>query len=344
VVQDAWVTARFHPWFALQAGKFKGPVGLERLQPDQYNRFLELGLPSNLVPNRDLGVQASGGTASGSFAYALGLFDGVADGSSSDSNATVDAATVGKRDAEGRVFVLPFVQSDNFALRGLGFGLGASYENATGTATSSATAVSTNSLLPGYRTPGQQALFSYRGDTASTATINESTVAGGARRRLAPQAYWYVGPLGLLGEYTTVSQDVRRQVDATTLRQANLTHHAWQFSASYFLTGEEAAYAAFTPGTPWQPGRPGKGAWEVVARVQGLALDPATFTSAAASFADPARSVQSAHSAGVGVNWYLNGSFKLQLDYEQTRYHGGAAAGADRPSERALLSRFSLVF
>ena len=46
IILDAFVTARLLPWLAVQAGKFKGPVGLERLQPDQYNRFVELGLPS----------------------------------------------------------------------------------------------------------------------------------------------------------------------------------------------------------------------------------------------------------------------------------------------------------
>jgi phosphate-selective porin OprO/OprP len=360
IVQDAYVNARFSPYFALQAGKFKGPVGLERLQPDQYNRFLELGLPSNLVPNRDLGVQVSGGVGGGALTYAVGYFDGVADGASTDTNTTPDLDTDGKRDWEGRVFALPFAQSGHFALRGLGFGVGASYVNSTGVATSTATTVTvangppavtssivtatTNSLLPGYRTPGQQSLFSYRGDTAGTGLINESTIADGARRRLAPQAYYYVGPFGLLGEYNIVTQDVRRQVNATTVRRASLTHHAWQVSGSWFLTGEEAAYSAFTPASTFQPGKPGLGAWELVARIQGIRFDPATFTGGAASFADPARSVASAQSAGAGVNWYLNQNFKLQLDYELTRYHGGAAAGADRPDERAVLGRFSLIF
>jgi phosphate-selective porin OprO/OprP len=344
VVQDAYVNARFSPYFALQAGKFKGPVGLERLQPDQYNRFLELGLPSNLVPNRDLGVQVSGGLGGGALTYAIGYFDGTADGASTDSNTTPDLDTDGKRDWEGRVFALPFAQSDHFALRGLGFGVGASYVNSTGTATSTATAVTTNSLLPGYRTPGQQSLFSYRGDTASTATINEATIADGARRRLAPQAYWYVGPFGLLAEYNIVTQDVRRQVNATTVRTASLKHHAWQVSGSWFLTGEEAAFSAFTPSSTFQPGKPGTGAWEVVARIQGIRFDPGSFTGGAASFADPARSASSAQSAGAGVNWYLNQNFKLQLDYELTRYRGGTTGGADRPDEKAVLSRFSLVF
>src|ERR1700761_5717258 len=60
ILVDAYAAARFEEWFVVQAGKFKAPVGLERLQPDQYDRFIELGLPSSLVPNRDLGVEIGG--------------------------------------------------------------------------------------------------------------------------------------------------------------------------------------------------------------------------------------------------------------------------------------------
>ncbi|MFO1408842.1 MAG: porin [Steroidobacteraceae bacterium] len=356
VVMDAYVAARFRPWFVVQAGKFKGPVGLERLQPDQYNRFLELGFPSGLVPNRDLGVQFSGALFDNRLAYAVGWFDGTADGSSTDGNATGDTDNDGKRDWEARVFAQPFLDSGHFALRGLGFGLGGSYVRSTGVATSSATnvtngattgvltTVATTSLLPTYRTPGQQSLFAYRGDSAGTGTLNEATFAAGLRRRLAPQAYYYHGPFGLLGEYTEVTQQVRRQVNATTSRAATLRHSAWQVSGSWFLTGEEAAYAAFTPRSTFAIGQPGWGAWELVARYQRIAFDADAFAGGAASFADPAKSVSAARALGVGVNWYLNQNFKWHLDYEQSGYTGGAAAGADRPDERLLATRFSLVF
>ena len=343
VVQDAYVNARFKPWFAVQAGKFKGPIGLERLQPDQYNRFIELGLPSALLPNRDLGVQISGSVFAGALTYSVGYFNGVNDGASTDANTVADVDNDGKRDWEGRVFTLPFLNSNHFALRGLGVGIGASYVNSNGVATSSATTVNTTSLLPGYKTPGQQSLFSYRSDTASTPTINEATIADGVRRRVTPQVYYYLGPVGLLGEYAEVTQQVRRQVDATTTRRATLQHSAWQVSASWFLTGEEAAYSSFTPRAAFQPGKPGTGAWEIVARYQAIDLDPDAFTGGSTAFANRTTSAQAARAIGLGVNWYLNQNFKWQMDYELTRYDGGATTG-NRPDERAALTRFSLVF
>ena len=356
IVQDAYVAARIRPWFAVQAGKFKGPVGLHRLQPDQYNRFMELGFPSSLVPNRDLGLQLSGSLFASRLSYAVGYFNGTADGASTDANTNPDLDNDGKRDWEARVFAQPFLNSAHFALRGIGFGLGGTYVNSTGVATSTATnvtngattgvlsTVTTNSLLPTYRTPGQQTLFSYRGDTAGTGTINEATYADGVRRRLAPQAYYYYGPFGVLGEYTRVTQEVSRQVNATTLRHDSLTHKAWQVEASWFLTGDEAAYAAFTPRSTFSPTKGGWGAWEIVARYQKIDLDPDAFTGGSASFANPATSAGAGRDVGVGVNWYLNQNFKWQLNFDVTGFTGGNTGGTDRPDEQVLATRFSLVF
>ncbi|HPQ17605.1 MAG TPA: hypothetical protein PLP04_20430, partial [Bryobacteraceae bacterium] len=71
-----------------------------------------------------------------------------------------------------------------------------------------------------------------------------------------------------------------------------------------------------------------------------LNVDPEAFT---LGFADPAKSAARARSWGAGVNWYLNRSVKLSLDYENTKFKGGAAGG-DRESEGAVFSRFQLVF
>jgi len=39
----------------------------------------------------------------------------------------------------------------------------------------------------------------------------------------------------------------------------------------------------------------------------------------------------------------MNANFKIQLDYEVTRYEGGAILG-NRPDERVLISQFALIF
>src|SRR5581483_601771 len=209
IILEAFTTARLLPWLAVQAGKFKGPVGLERLQPDQYNRFMELGLPSALVPNRDLGVEIGGDILGGTFGYAIGEFDGVIDGSSTDSNPNPDAdSSNGKKDTEARLFTQPFVNSGIPALRGLGFGIAGSHEKEQGNATST--------LLPSYKTAGgQNTFFSYRTGTSAT-------FASGTRSRWMPQAYYFVGPFGALAEYVKTEQQVSRQVATNTTRSGRV--------------------------------------------------------------------------------------------------------------------------
>ncbi len=329
IIVDAFVAGRFQSWLTVQAGKFKGPVGLERLQPDQFNRFMELGLPSDLVPNRDLGVQVGGDFLGGTVSYAVGLFDGVSDGTSTDANASPDQDNDGKKDIEARLFSQPFIRSDNPYLRGFGFGVGGTYVNSTGSAT--------NTLLPTYKTSSQQNFFTYR--TGATATY-----ADGRRERLSPQLFYYGGSLGVLAEYVKVDQDVSRQVTAAERRSAELNNSAWQFMVSYFLTGEQASYNNFVAKSTFEPGRQGWGAWEIAARFEELRIDNAAFLGGAASFADPAASPRAAIAYGIGLNWYLTQYVKLMLNYERTRFDGGAALGADRPDENALMLRFMLAF
>jgi phosphate-selective porin OprO/OprP len=331
IILEAFATARLLPWLAVQAGKFKGPVGLERLQPDQYNRFMELGLPSALVPNRDLGIEIGGDILGGTFGYAIGVFDGVIDGSSTDSNPNPDAdSSNGKKDTEGRVFTQPFVNSGVPALKGLGFGVAGSYAKEQGTATAT--------LLPSYKTAGgQNTFFSYR--TGTTATY-----ADGTRSRLTPQAYYYVGSFGALAEYVKTEQEVSRQVTTTTKRSGRVDNSAYQLLLSYFLTGERATYNSFTPLSTFQMGAPGWGAWELAARYSELTVGSEAFFGGAQSFADPAAAARRASAWAVGINWWLNANVKWVLDYEVTRFAGGAAGGGDRPDERALTTRFALTF
>jgi phosphate-selective porin len=114
-------------------------------------------------------------------------------------------------------------------------------------------------------------------------------------------------------------------------------------AGSWFLTGEEAAAETFTPRSLFTPGRPGTGAIELVARVHAIRFDDAAFAGGAGSFADPANSVLAARAWGAGFNWYLNGNFKLQFNYEVTQFTGGSPTG-DRATERVAITRAALLF
>jgi phosphate-selective porin OprO/OprP len=337
IVQDAFVSARFRPWLALTVGKFKPPVGLERLQSAADNRFIERALPTDLVPNRDIGVQLGGDLAAGRINYSIGVFNGVADGASSDNNPTPDFSSDGKGDVAARIFLRPFLLSGDPTLTGLGFGIAGTYVRATGSPA--------NTLLAAYKTSGQQTFFSYRGNTAATQpqpALNSGTYASGERLRIAPQLYYYLGPVGLLGEYTRVRQGVAR-VNGTATRSALLTSSAWQAQLSWLITGEQETFGGVMPKVPFRVGEPGWGALEVVVRAQELSLDSQAFAGGSNSFANPASSAHRALAAGAGINWYFNRNLKWALDYELTRFRGGASGG-DRPDEKALFTRFQLAF
>jgi len=333
IVQDAYGAIRFKPWAVVTAGKFKVPVGLERFMSANDLKFIERGLPTNLVPNRDLGVQFGGDIAGGVVQYSLGVFNGVVDGGSSDAQADIELDA--DHDLAARIFFNPFANSDSFALRGLGFGVAATYVDVEGSAA--------NPQLPQFRTPDQQAFFRYRGDNAATAGVNEAAYLNGDRLRVTPQAYYYLGRFGALAEYASVKQDVSRNTGTGVVTQ-DLENTAWQVELSYFLTGEESAFKGFTPLTTFNVGAPGWGAFEIVARYGEMEIDPLTFAGGSASFADPSTQARKVTSYTVGVNWYFNQNFKWQIDYERSTYEGGAPNGADRGDGEAILTRFAVGF
>jgi phosphate-selective porin OprO and OprP len=127
------------------------------------------------------------------------------------------------------------------------------------------------------------------------------------------------------------------------LRSATLHNSAWQLQGSWFVTGEDEGYDSATPRSNFEFGRGGVGAWEFVARYHEINFDPDAFSDAGASFASLLSSPRTARAVGGGVNWYLNSNFKTQLDYEVTRYIGGATLG-NLPAERVLISQFALIF
>jgi phosphate-selective porin OprO/OprP len=326
VIQDAYITGRFNPAFQVTAGKFKSPVGLERLQSANDIRMVARGFPTQLAPNRDIGLQVAGGLLGDRLNYQVAYLNGSNDGGSSEAFADVDLND--DKEYAARVFAHPFGDSESFALRGLGVGIAGTYTSQTGT--------TAQPLLPVLRTPAQSTFFRYR--TGTTPTL-----ADGERTRLAPQLYYYVGRFGLLGEYTTVSQEVSRTTTAGR-RVGTLDTSAWQVQASWFLTGEEESFRGFKPNNVFSLADNTWGAFELVARYQEIDPDDDAFVGGAASFADPVNAAREATAYGVGLNWYLNENLKWVLNYDHTSFDGGAPGGADREDEDVFLTRFALGF
>lgn len=317
-VQDAYVNAWLYPWLQVQVGKFKEPVGLERLQSGANLLFIERGYPTQLVPNRDVGVQLRGDVLGGGLRYEVGVFNGVANGGSGDIEQADD-----EKDVAARLFATPFVNADNDWARGLGFGVSGTYGEQSG-------------ALRSLVSPGQQTFFSYT--TGAGTALAPNVAADGEIWRVSPQAYYYVGPFGVFGEYVISSQDVAQTAGAV-ITSDTLRNTAWQVAASWFLTGEANAFKAVTPRNPFKFGGEGWGAVELTARYGELDVDDDTFP----IFANPATAATKATSWGVGVNWHLNRNIKLSLNYDQTDFSGGSSAFLNN-GEKAILTRAQFTF
>lgn len=174
VLTYAYADYTKYPLFQIRAGKFIEPFDVENLQDSRFYNFAELGLPANLYPQRDIGVQVSGSIFKDSFKYALGLFNGEVD---HEAYSTENADTNNDKDVVGRIWMSPFKNTDLSLLQGLGFGFAGAYGHQDeGTSN------------PSYVSPGQVALFTY----ASGVTAN------GPRLRTSPQLTYYYKSFGLL--------------------------------------------------------------------------------------------------------------------------------------------------
>jgi phosphate-selective porin OprO/OprP len=306
VIYDAYLELKYFNFAKVRAGKFKPPVGLERLQSDDDTTFVERGMPTLLVASRDIGYQISGDIVPKHINYAVGVFNGVPDNSLSDTSAS------SHRDFAARLFFNPL----NPEVANLGFGIGASSGSVDGES------------LPSYKSFGQNSFF----------TFNSGVIEAGHRTRLAPGAYYYMGGFGLYSEYGLTEEDLQK---GTT--RADVGFRAYQVAASYILTGEKKGYTSPTPKKNFDPKNHGYGAWELAIRTGEFTADRGLFNY---GFATSTSSPRTAHEVVGGVNWYLNRLVRISGDYGRTNFGGGAtvAAGINRPTEKVIILRLQINF
>jgi phosphate-selective porin OprO/OprP len=306
-IQEAYIEWKTLGFAKLRVGKFKEPVGLEALRSDRELTFGERSMASDLVPLRYMGAQVGGSVLSNSVEYSVGYFNGSNDGSNGNFQ------WVQSNEFAGRVFLRPFAATSIRQLRDFGFGLAGSSGAQHG-------------KIAGLKTEGQSTFFKY----SSTA------VANGPHTRVAPQAYYFAGPAGVMAEYVISSQSV---LNKTISRE--LTNQAWELTSSVVLTGEKNSYSGVRPRNSFEPARGIRhlGAVELAARYSKVAIDRGTFP----LFAKSTTAAEEAREYGIGVNWYLNRFTKLTTDYEHTNFTM-AKRGSGLHDENVLMSRVQLAF
>jgi phosphate-selective porin OprO/OprP len=318
VLQDAYMDIKYLPYASVRAGKFKEPISLERLQSGADLLFVERSTLQNLVPNRDVGFMLYGDVADSTFQYQLGIFNGVTNGGNSDDDANTD------KDVAGRVFLQPFRSIDVPALKGFGFGVAGSI----GKRTNQAESVT-------YRTDGRSGYYTY---------ISSAAVTGkGDQWRVVPQAYYYAGPFGLLGEYARTESHIKGTLGTApnpiTHPEADERNWGWFVQSSFVLTGEDATYKAVTPINNFDPLNGRWGAFEIAGRVANTDINDGPIK------AKLARGSDNTWAYTGGLNWYLNKSFKVQFNYTRSNFSQNVTFGSTkRDHEDVLLTRFQLAF
>jgi len=328
-IYDAYLNYRLLPELQLQAGKFKAPVGLEQLQEDRYIFFNERALPTDLVPNRDIGFELHGDLFKGVVSYAAGIFNGVGDARISNNTAFQN-----NKSFDGRLFFQPFKPTSLRPLQGFGFGLSGSYATEQAP-NASALPNTTGGTLPGFTTDGQQQFFAY----------NNGVLAFGDHWHLSPQGYYFYGPFDLLWEYVISDQELT--TSAALSHTARLENTGWEIAGGWVLTGEDATFKGVLPRHPFNPFSGDWGALQVIGRFSALDVDSAAFSHS--YYANPAASANAAHEWSVGLNWYLNRNVKVAASFAHTTFDGGgtgtSAVGlVTHKDENVLFTRLQLAF
>ena len=307
-IQEVYMELKTLPFAKLRVGKFKEPIGLEALKSDRELTFAERSMASDLVPLRYLGAQLGGSVLKDSISYQAGYFNGTNDGSNGK------LTWVQGNEAVARVFLRPLAATNVTALQHLGFGIAGS-------------AGSVHGVISGLKTEGQTSFFKY----------SSTVLADGQHNRLAPQAYYYVGPFGVMGEYVISSQEVLNKGITGRVR-----NEAWETTASVMLTGEKNSYSGIRPRDSFEPNRGFRhfGAVELAVRASQVRIDGDAFP----LFASSKTAAQSAKEYAVGLNWYLNRYVKLVTDYEHTYFGMASAKVTPLHAENVLMSRIQLAF
>lgn len=308
-IQEAFLELKTLPFAKVRIGKFKEPIGLEVLRQDRDLSFTERSLASDLIPLRYFGAQLSGSVLSNSITYAAGYFNGSSDGSNG-----VFTQWMPSNEVAARLFVHPFAKNGMKSLQQLGIGIGGSAGTQRGS-------------ISGLKTMAQTTFFKY----------SSLTVANGQHNRISPQAYYYAGPLGLMGEYVISSQEVLNKGATQRIR-----NEAWQVAGSFVLTGEKNTYSGLHARNAFEPGRGSGhfGALELAFRYSQARINGDAFP----RFANPLTAARIAEERAIGLNWYLTRYVKLTTDYEHTGFRMATSGVKPLHSENLLISRIQLAF
>ena len=307
VLQEAWLDFKPSPAFSVQVGKYKSPVGLERLQSATAISFVERAFPTNVLPNRDLGIMVHGELGKGLVNYAAAV---LRRRSRRRQRRRRHGGRQGPRGPGDAVAVQP----------------GASRRSRTWASASRAPPASRRAPCPPTARAARSA--SSRQPPASPPTARAGAIRRSFRTTRGPSAC------------SPNTRGPRSRVRNVAGDHFDFRSKAWQTTATFVLTGEKASFAGVRPKNPFDPSKGQWGAIELAARVHKFELGESTI---AAALVDPAKSPRSMSAWTLGVNWSLTRNVKQVFDFEHVNFKGGAADGGNRDAENTIFIRTQII-
>lgn len=327
-IADAFINFSTIDEIQVQVGKFKPPLALEVLTSDAYLPFAERALPSNLSPDRDIGVMLHGRLFDGKLSYSAMVGAGA-------RNDTLQTGLDYDTGPEGyfRLYAQPFKDEDGVpeALHGLRLGIGGSIGWA------SQSTASSSQLFQNYSTDGGNTFLNF------PTGLNVQ----GEHWRISPQLYYAYGPFGVLGEFVAEKQGVSTAGVGAGGGFTNYQTTGWNVTMNYVLTGEKASLDGIVPENPLNFKTGDIGAWEIAWRYDGQAnganmFRPVNQGGLGISAINNATGVNGFSAA---LNWYINRLVRLGLTVEYQAFTGGG--GRDTVVENAelgFITRLQLMY
>jgi phosphate-selective porin len=300
-IRDAFLDFKPYNEFKIMAGLNKVPFSMEVGSADTAVEFFNRSIISTLYPDasgtfRAPGVDLHGEVAGGIFEYWAGVFNG---------QGLLGNGTTNEPELVGRVRFTPWKGSGIGALDKFSFGGSVEHSRSKGI-------------------NKEQSFSGLLNDSAYT-FFPQFNINGNVLRYNAFFS-WVTGPLGIRGEYASLTQD-RSNIGTLATdgiafnSQPPVKGSGFYLSGTYLLTGEDEPVNALPrvkhpvigPNSPGESGTPGWGAWAVKFRYSRMQAN--AYGSVCDATTIPACPLTPSHPPGFsdttvqytgGVNWYLN--------------------------------------
>jgi phosphate-selective porin OprO/OprP len=163
------------------------------------------------------------------------------------------------------------------------------------------------------------------------AQYNKNVRTVGQRTRIAPHLFWY-GRASFLGEYIVNSREL-----TDGMATGRSTQHAYQVTASYYLTGERdfggngiQGFSSVEPIRPFLPSRGqwGIGAWQLASQWSSFNAGRGDFNR---GFIDSTKYTNRADQLMVGMNWWPVKNTRLSFDWVWTGFNNSIPLTGGNP-------------